>query len=97
MAHFLLIYDLAHDYLERRPTPRDEHLALARAAVARGELLTGGALDPANRAVLLFEGEDGSAAERFAAADPYVAHGLVKSWSVSRWHTVVGPLAAEPL
>ena len=97
MAHFLLIYDLAPDYLDRRPIFREAHLALARAAVTRGELLAGGALDPATRAVLLFEGEDGSAVERFAASDPYVANGLVERWSVSRWHTVVGPLAAHPL
>lgn len=97
MPHFLLIYDLAPDYLDRRPEFRGAHLALAQAAVARGELLSGGALEPATQAVLLFEGEDGSAAEAFAAADPYVANGLVRSWSVGRWRSVVGPLAAEPL
>lgn len=46
MKHFLLTYTLAADYLERRPEFRQVHLAHARAAVGRGELLLGGALDP---------------------------------------------------
>jgi uncharacterized protein YciI len=97
VKHFLLIYELAPDYLERRPAFRDAHLVLAREAVARGELVLGGALDPADRAMLLFAGEDGAAAERFAQADPYVANGLVESWSVRGWITVVGAMAATPV
>jgi uncharacterized protein YciI len=94
--HFLLIYDLAADYLERRGEHRGVHLALARAAEARGELLLGGALtDPADTAVLLFTGDSPAAAEAFAAADPYVGHGLVTAWRVRPWHTVVGRDAAH--
>ena len=37
MKHFLLTYTLASDYLARRPEFRAEHLALATAAVARGD------------------------------------------------------------
>ena len=97
MKHFLLTYALAPDYLERRPAFRDEHLALARAAVDRGELRLGGALDPAEEAVLLFAGDDASAAEAFARADPYVANGLVTAWRVREWATVVGEGAARPV
>lgn len=97
MKHFLLTYTLAPDYLERRPALRNEHLALARAAVERGELLLGGALDPADEAMLLFAGEDASAAEAFAKADPYVANGLVTAWRVREWLTVVGEGAANPV
>ena len=82
MRHFLLTYVLAEDYLERRPVFRAEHLALARAAVDRGELLLGGALDPPELAVLLFAGDDAQGAEAFARNDPYVANGLVTSWQV---------------
>jgi uncharacterized protein YciI len=47
MMHYLLIYDVVPDYVERRAPLRAEHLALARAAVERGELVLGGALaDP---------------------------------------------------
>ena len=69
MSHFLLRYDLAPDYLARRSAFRDAHLALAWAAVARGELLLGGAVgDPVESALLLFTHAE--AARAFAAADP---------------------------
>jgi hypothetical protein len=32
--------------------------------------------------------------ERFAAADPYVVHGLVTAWSVRPWDVVIGQGAA---
>jgi uncharacterized protein YciI len=90
-VHYLLFYDVAPDYMERRAALRAEHLALARAAHARGELVLGGALaDPVDGAVLLFRGDSPAAAEAFAAADPYVGHGLVTCWRVRAWTTVVG-------
>ena len=97
MKHFLLTYDLASDYLDRRPDFRHDHLALARAAVERGELLLGGALDPPQQAVLLFTGDDAAAAEAFARNDPYVRNGLVTRWRVHEWRTVVGAGAAAPV
>lgn len=97
MKHFLLTYTLAPDYLDRRQAFRAEHLALAKAATERGELLLGGALDPAEEAVLLFAGEDAGAAEAFARTDPYVANGLVTAWRVREWLTVVGEGAANPV
>ena len=97
MKHFLLTYALADDYLERRPEFRAAHLERARAAAARGELVLGGALDGAKEAALLFAGDDASAAEAFAAADPYVRNGLVTAWRVGEWFTVVGEGAADPV
>ena len=89
--HYLLIYDVVDDYVERRAPLRAEHIALARAAEARGELVLGGALaNPPDGAVLLFRGDSSAAAERFAAADPYVVNGLVTRWRVREWTTVVG-------
>lgn len=96
--HYLLIYDAAPDYAERRVPLRAAHLAHARAAVARGELILGGALaDPIDGAVLLFQGDSPAAAEAFARADPYVQNGLVAAWRVRTWTTVVGRDAAVPL
>jgi uncharacterized protein YciI len=98
MAHWLLIYDLASDYLDRRPDFRDLHLKLAWRAADRGELILGGALtDPTDQAMLLFTGEDASTAEAFARADPYVTNGLVTGWRVRPWFTVVGSGAATPV
>jgi uncharacterized protein YciI len=89
--HQLLLYDVVSDYVDRRTVYRAEHLALAQAAHARGELVLGGALaDPVDGAVLLFHGDSPAAAEAFARADPYVRNGLVTRWRVRAWNTVVG-------
>ena len=89
--HYLLIYDVVADYVERRAPLRAEHIALARAAEARGELVLGGALaNPPDGALLLFRGDSPAAAEAFAAVDPYVKNGLVSRWRVREWTTVVG-------
>lgn len=98
MKHFLLFYDVSPDYLERRGEYRSAHLRHAWDAQTRGELVLAGALaNPADGAVLMFEGEDASAAEAFAQADPYVANGLVTRWRVREWTTVIGDLAATPV
>ena len=98
MNHYLLIYDLADDYLTRRAEFRGVHLNLAWAAHQRGELVMGGALaEPVDRAILMFKGESPKVAEDFARVDPYVTNGLIKSWSVRPWMTVVGDLAANPV
>ncbi|MCM2249969.1 MAG: YciI-like protein [Geothrix sp.] len=95
--HFLLVYEVGPEYLERRAEFRNEHLALAWEAHTRGELLLGGALaEPVDTALLLFQGDSPAAAERFAAADPYVLHGLVRHWRVRPWITVAGAQAATP-
>jgi uncharacterized protein YciI len=94
--HYLLMYDLLSDYLERRAAYRDEHLKYAWAATERGELLLAGALaEPTDTAMLLFQGDSAAAAEAFAKADPYVLAGLVTRWRVRKWTTVVGEGAAN--
>lgn len=96
--HYLLLYDAAPDYAERRVPFRAAHLAHAWAASDRGELVLGGALaDPVDGAVLLFECESPDVAEAFARADPYVVNGLVTRWRVRPWTTVVGATATNPL
>jgi uncharacterized protein YciI len=96
MPHFILTYDLAPDYLERRGQFRAGHLKLAWEAADQDALLLGGAVgDPPESAMLLFA--DAQAAEAFAKADPYVAQGLVKEWRVRPWTTVVGKDAATPV
>jgi uncharacterized protein len=96
-VHYLLFYEVVPDYAERRMPLRASHLAHAQAACDRGELVLGGALaNPVDGAVLLFRGESPAVAEAFAAADPYVTHGLVTRWRVREWTTVVGAGPAVP-
>jgi uncharacterized protein YciI len=98
MTHFLLTYTLSPEYLDRRGEHRAEHLRLAWDASQRGELVLGGAVsDPPTSAVLLFTGDGPDAAEAFARADPYVTSGIVVSWVVQPWVTVVGDQAASPV
>jgi len=94
MKHFLLIYEADGDYAERRTPYRAAHLAHARAAKARGDLvLAGGLANPVDGSVLLFQGDSDAGARLFAEADPYVLNGVVQRWRVREWTTVVGDLA----
>jgi uncharacterized protein YciI len=96
--HYLMFYDVADDYAEKRMPFRAAHIEYARKAVARGDLVLGGALaSPADGAVLVFRGSTPAVAEAFAAGDPYVVNGLVRKWRVREWTTVVGALAESPL
>lgn len=98
MKHFLLFYDLAADYLERRAAFRDAHLALAWASHHRGELQLGGALtDPVDSSVLMFRAETIAVVEDFARTDPYVVNGIVVRWRAREWTTVVGDGAITPV
>ena len=90
-TYLVLEYALVDDYLDRRTPLRAEHLALAKDAHARGELLLAGALaDPADRAVLVWSTDDRALVEAFVAADPYVREGLVKASTIRPWTVVVG-------
>jgi uncharacterized protein len=92
--HYALLYDLVPDYLERRGEFRAEHLAGARQAAKRGDLVLAGALaDPADTALLVWDVDDPSVVERFAEADPYVRNGLVTRWRVRPWTVVAGSAA----
>ena len=47
--HYILFYEYAPDYLERRGEFRDQHIALAKASIDRGELFLGGAFASCNK------------------------------------------------
>ena len=96
--HYLLIYEVVDGYVERRQPYRQEHLQLAQDFADRGELELGGALtDPVDRAILLFDVEDPKRIDEFVRQDPYVRHGLVRSWQVRKWMTVIGKTAQVKL
>lgn len=95
VMHYILFYDLAADYLERRGPLRPGHLSLVKEAHDKGDLVMAGALaEPADGAVLVFRSRE--AAEAFAAADPYVLQGLIRDWRVRTWMTVLGDGARMP-
>jgi uncharacterized protein YciI len=97
--HYLLFYEKVADHAEREKPLQAAHRAHVLAAARGDELVLAGSLaDPADgSAVLLFRSESPATAEAFAATDPYVVHGVVRSWRVRAWQTVVGREAAMPL
>lgn len=96
--HYLLTYQYTDDYLEKRGQFRNDHLRHAWAAQQRGELMLGGAAgDPPTCAVILFQCDSAEVIEQFAKADPYYLNGLVRSYSIQPWTTVVGDMAHTPI
>ncbi|HWA00873.1 MAG TPA: YciI-like protein [Caulobacterales bacterium] len=94
MKHFVVFYDYVADFREKRAPHRAMHLAHANASAARDELQLGGAFaDDPPMGMLLFKAEAASVAETFARTDPYVLQGVVISWRVREWVSVVGPQA----
>lgn len=89
--HHLLFYDYVDDYFDKRKPLRPLHFAYAQASFDRGELTLAGAFaDSPAGGVLVFRGDRREVAEEFAKNDPYVLKGLVKSWHVRPWTTVIG-------
>jgi len=98
MKHYLLLLEFGETYEARRPEFRNAHLTKAWAAVERGELVLAGALtDPLDTGVILFKGESKEVVERFVKEDPYVNNGLIQSWRIREWATVVGQDASAQL
>jgi uncharacterized protein YciI len=90
MPYFALIYHTSPDNLERRAQYRADHLALARDAHGRGELLLGGAFqNPSDTALLVWKCADRTPIEAFVAADPYVKNGLVARYEIRDWKVVI--------
>jgi uncharacterized protein YciI len=84
-----LIYDYVENALEARAPHRDAHLEKIKRAVEDGHIHMAGALgDPPHGGLLVFNGNDPSVAETFAATDPYVENGVVTSWRVEPWTVV---------
>jgi uncharacterized protein len=96
MGYYLLEYALIDDYVARRAAFREAHLALAREAQRRGDLILAGALaEPTDRAVLVWRTDDSSVVEGFVDGDPYVCNGLVSSWTIRPWTVVIGEAAGQ--
>jgi uncharacterized protein YciI len=97
MGYYALFYQVVDGFVERRVAFREAHLAHARHAADRGELVLGGALaEPADTALIIFRGDSPEAARGFAETDPYVRNGLVQRWEVRLWNVVVGANADIP-
>jgi len=88
--YYLVIYELADNYLEKRAAHRANHFEHVKAAQARGEFMMGGAFDSQEEAVLIFKVADKSIVEHFIKTDPYVLGGVVTGWRIEKWNVVIG-------
>ncbi|MEA2412316.1 MAG: hypothetical protein QOC77_2877 [Thermoleophilaceae bacterium] len=89
MPHFVLLYDYVPNVVERRAPFRPAHLELYREWRSQGRLVMGGAIgDPPHGALIVFDVASADEVEDFAAADPYVANGIVTGRRVEPWAVV---------
>ncbi len=94
--HYILFYDVVDDFIAKRATFRNEHLALARQAHERAIWCWPALWRILSTARLVFRGPSPQPAEAFAKFGPYVTNGLVTAWRVRKWTTVVGEGASMP-
>jgi uncharacterized protein len=83
---FVLLYESADDVAAKAPPVFPAHKARLDQFYARGELLMVGTFgDPqAEGSMAIFRTRAG--AQEFAAGDPFVLQGVVKSWQIRQWN-----------
>jgi uncharacterized protein YciI len=88
---YVLLYEAGDDFRSKVPHHIEAHRALWKEFHGAGELLMVGPFTdaPAGGAMAVFPTRD--AAERFAAADPFVQHGIVARWTIREWNEVLTP------
>lgn len=88
---YVLFYEAAADFRTKVPLHFEAHRARWGEFQAAGTLLMIGPFtdEPAGGALAVFKTR--SAAEEFAAKDPFVIHGLVARWTIREWNEVLMP------
>ena len=96
--HYLLRYQYVDGIDSLREPFRDEHLTRLWAEADAGRvLIAGGAGDPVSEGIIAWDVDDPQVIHDFAVGDPYMTAGLIMSYDVVPWRTVVGEQAATPL
>jgi hypothetical protein len=81
---YVLLYESSPDVATLAPVHFAEHRARWAEFVADGTLLAIGPFTDGKAALAIFRTR--TAAEEFAASDPFVLHGVVTSWRVQEWN-----------
>ncbi len=86
---FVLFYEGADDVMEKAPIHFPAHSARLDEFHDRGVLLMVGTWedDVERGSMSVFSTKE--AAEEFIAGDPFVHHGVVKSWRLRQWNEVL--------
>lgn len=95
-ATYTLTYVYVPDILEKRGPHRPGHIDLCKKLAEEGKMLLGGAFgDPPKGALFVLKASSRDFVEEaFVKNDPYVANGLVTSYSIEPWTPIVGSKAA---
>ncbi len=96
--YYLLRYHYVDDMATLREPHRAAHLSrLWQEADAGRVTLAGVAGEAGREAVIMWDVEDPAVVSAFAEADPYMMAGLITSYDVMPWRTVVGENAQFPV
>jgi uncharacterized protein YciI len=92
---YVMFYESADDYLPKARRYGADHRARLEQFHARGLLLAAGPLlDPQDGSAMgVFTSRQ--AAEEFVSGDPFVLHGVVRSWRVRPWDEFLTGLTAR--
>lgn len=95
---YLLRYHYVDDMATLRQPHRAAHLSrLWEEADAGRVTLAGVAGDEGREAIIVWDVEEPSVVSAFAESDPYMVAGLITSYDVVPWRTVVGAQAQFPV
>jgi uncharacterized protein YciI len=88
---YVVFYESGPDVLTLAPQHFPAHQARLRDFHERGELLMVGTFgDPvAEGSMAIFATREG--AEEFVEEDPFVLHGVVRSWTLREWNEILAP------
>ena len=81
---YVVIYESADDVREKAPLHFAEHQARWKQNSDRGELLMIGTFSDLSGSMAVFTTRE--AAEEFVKGDPFVLHGVVRSWQIKEWN-----------
>lgn len=81
---YVLYYESADDVATKAPLHFAEHRARWDIYAERGSLLAIGPFTDGAASIGVFTTRE--AAEEFAGGDPFVLHGVVRSWSIREWN-----------
>ena len=88
---YVLFYKSADDVRAKAPAHFAAHKAWYEQFHARGDLLMLGTFEDAQQDGAMSVFRTREAAEEFAAGDPFVLNGVVRSWHVHGWNEALIP------
>lgn len=96
MSKYVVLYESAPNVATNAPPHLPAHVARWKEFQQRGELLMIGTFSNAQDegSIAIFTSRE--AAEAFVQDDPFVLHGVVKSWTIREWREVLWPDASSP-